>query len=137
MKKIQILFTLLLLSAVTFAQKAVKNHPKLAETAVLPTKPVTPQILKEISNGNAYLVDVRSNEEFQKIHLKHAQNIDVKSPDFLKNIAQLDKRKPIYLYCRAGHRSGLATDSLLNLGYTNVYNIGGLDSLVNKGFAKK
>jgi len=136
MKKIQILFTLLLLSVVTFAQKAVKNHPILAKTAVSSIKRVTPQILMEISNGSAYLVDVRSTEEFQKAHLKHAQNIDVKSPGFLKNIAQLDKAKPIYLYCRSGHRSGLATDSLLNLGYAKVYNIGGLDSLVTKGFTK-
>ena len=40
-----------------------------------------------------------------------------------------DKSAPIVLYCRSGRRSGLAQDALQALGYQQVINAGGIDSL--------
>ncbi len=73
---------------------------------------------------NYYLIDVRTPEEFKSGYLEDAINIewqDIKNLN--KEIKQDDK---IYLYCRSGNRSGKATDILINLGYKNVKNIGGL-----------
>ena len=71
-----------------------------------------------------YLIDVRTPEEFKSGYLEDAINIEWQNiKDLNKEIKKDDK---IYLYCRSGNRSGKATDILINLGYKNVKNIGGL-----------
>ena len=71
-----------------------------------------------------YLIDVRTPEEFKSGYLEDAINIEWQNiKNLSKEIKQDDK---IYLYCRSGNRSGKATDILINLGYKNVKNIGGL-----------
>ena len=71
-----------------------------------------------------YLIDVRTPEEFKSGYLEDAINIEWQNIKNLnKEIKQDDK---IYLYCRSGNRSGKATDILINLGYKNVKNIGGI-----------
>ena len=37
-----------------------------------------------------------------------------------------DKESKIYLYCRSGHRSGIALNAMKELGYTDLTNIGGI-----------
>ena len=37
-----------------------------------------------------------------------------------------DKDSKIYLYCRSGHRSGIALNRMKELGYTDLTNIGGI-----------
>ena len=92
------------------------------------------QISRKIKKGKAYLVDVRTPEEFNTKHLSYAKNINLKSNNFIDEIKKLDQSKPIYLYCRSGHRSGIAADTLKSLGYTSAYSIGALDSLSKAGF---
>ena len=38
----------------------------------------------------------------------------------------IDKDAEIYLYCRSGRRSEVATLALADMGFTNAYNIGGV-----------
>ena len=71
-----------------------------------------------------YLIDVRTPEEFKSGYLEDAINIEWQD---IKNLnKEIKKDDKIYLYCRSGNRSGKATDILINLGYMNVKNIGGL-----------
>ena len=71
-----------------------------------------------------YLIDVRTPEEFKSGYLEDAINIEWQNiKNLSKEIKQDDK---IYLYCRSGNRSGKAADILINLGYKNVKNVGGL-----------
>ncbi len=91
------------------------------------------QVLKKVQSGKAYLIDVRTPEEYQAGHLAHAQNINIKSGDFKQQVSKLDKNKPVYLYCRSGNRSGQAADSLNTLGFKTYYNIGGFEQLKAAG----
>jgi phage shock protein E len=90
--------------------------------------------LARIKAGKAYLVDVRTPEEFNGGHLQYATNINFNSPEFKAQIGKLDKNKPVYLYCRSGNRSGKAADTLKTLGFHSYHNIGGFEQLKAEGF---
>ncbi|MBM7869116.1 rhodanese-related sulfurtransferase [Clostridium pascui] len=74
------------------------------------------------------LLDVRTKEEYKNGHIKGSMLIPV---DNLKTEAEIklkDKDSPIFVYCRSGNRSVTAANLLVNLGYTNVYNLGGINN---------
>lgn len=77
----------------------------------------------------ALLVDVRTQEEFDGGHLEGALLIPV--DEIVSRASELgdDKNRAIVLYCRTGNRSGQAKRALEELGYTNVMNAGGYESL--------
>ena len=78
----------------------------------------------ELIANDYYLIDVRTPEEFKSGYVEDAINIEWQN---IKNLSkEIKKDDKIYLYCRSGNRSGKATDILINLGYKNVKNIGGL-----------
>ena len=77
------------------------------------------------------LVDVRTAAEFADGHIQGARNVPVQ--DIERKLRELPKDKPLILYCHSGSRSGLALQMLQAAGYTNVYNAGSLDSLVQQG----
>lgn len=73
------------------------------------------------------LVDVRTAEEFAQGHLKGAVNIDWKADDFARKVsAQLDKDRPVMLYCRSGRRSAEAAAVLDKLGFKTFNMKGGI-----------
>lgn len=130
------LIALLLLVAITGAraQNIQARYVQKSANKIAVTAQTSKGLLAEIAQGKAYLVDVRTPEEYDKQHLKYAQNINIRSPDFAAQVNKLDKNKRVYLYCHSGNRSGRAADSLQTLGYTRGYNIGAIDSLIKAGF---
>lgn len=80
---------------------------------------------QEISKENTQLVDVRTTDEFADGSIQHAKNIDVNSNDFEAKIQQLDKTKPVYIYCRSGARSQTAAKKMVELGFTEIYDLEG------------
>lgn len=124
MKKISLFIIFLFLSGI-----AVHAQQTGAAAIVKPDA----RALNQIKSGKAYLVDVRTPEEFKTGHLLNAINIDFYSPDFRKQLTKLDKRKPVYLYCRSGNRSGKSTDTLSALGFKEFCNIGGFEALKEQG----
>lgn len=83
---------------------------------------------------DAIWIDVRTDKEWQAGHLESATHIP--HTEIAGSIASLteDKNAPIKLYCRSGGRAGKAKESLEELGYTNVENVGGLED-AQKAFA--
>ena len=72
------------------------------------------------------IIDARTEEEFAEGHIKNAILI----PEY--EIAERaekelpDKEQLILVYCRSGRRSKIASEELVNLGYTNVKEFGGI-----------
>ena len=72
------------------------------------------------------LLDVRTETEFQERRIDGAVLIPY---DEIKDRAEVelpDKNAVILLYCRSGRRSALAAAELAALGYTNIYDFGGI-----------
>lgn len=78
------------------------------------------------------VLDVRTPAEFQDSHVLSAKNIDFKNSNFKSEIEKLDKNKTYKLYCRSGHRAGLALKIMEDLGFKHVENLGGLSDAVKK-----
>jgi len=76
------------------------------------------------SLANYQVLDTREKEEFEVSHLDGA--IWVGYDTFsLKSVANLDKTKPILVYCTVGARSQDIGKKLQNAGFTQVYNLYG------------
>lgn len=79
-----------------------------------------------ISNDNIQLVDVRTEKEFKEGAIEGALNIDFfKQEKFTDEFNKLDKKEPIYLYCRSGNRSQQAAAKLQEMGFTKIYDLRG------------
>lgn len=88
---------------------------------------VTPQEFSEklANNPEAILIDVRTPGEFADGHLEDAVNIDWKGNDFGKQVADIDKSTPVYVYCLSGGRSKGAANFLKKEGFETVIEMDG------------
>lgn len=77
------------------------------------------------ATSSSILLDVRTPDEFSKGHLVKAQNIDYRNATFQAQINQLDKTKPVFVYCLAGARSAAAVEVLHQNGFNKVYDLKG------------
>lgn len=78
--------------------------------------------------ADALVVDVRTEKEFADWHYPGAKNIPVQVLE--KSLGKLpDKQKSIVVYCRTGNRSSTAKKILLQHGYQDVKNGGGLNDM--------
>ena len=72
-------------------------------------------------------MDVRTEKEYNEKHIPNAVNIPNESIG-TEEISQLpDKDQLILVYCRSGNRSKQASEKLVELGYTNIVEFGGIN----------
>ena len=84
-----------------------------------------------LGTEDAVLLDVRTVDEYRQGHIDGSLNIPLQNIQAVKNnIPDLDK--PIYVHCLSGARSAQATSVLKSMGYTNVTDIGGINSYRGK-----
>lgn len=83
---------------------------------------------EDLMNEGAVLIDVRSASEYAEGHLDNSINLTVDTIGV--NIEKLvsDKNTKIIVYCRSGNRSATAANTLINLGYKNVYDLGAMNN---------
>lgn len=78
-------------------------------------------------NPAAVLLDVREADEFE---ISHASEATLLSLSVLSEETALetlpDRDVPVIVYCRSGRRSAQAARMLRTIGYTRVYDMGGL-----------
>ncbi|NOI65203.1 MULTISPECIES: rhodanese-like domain-containing protein [unclassified Vibrio] len=82
----------------------------------------------QLIDQGALLVDVRTPQEFADGHLDNAINYPLNTVTTAFN--NVDKNRLIVVYCRSGNRSGQALRYLKQVGYTRVFNGGGLQELL-------
>jgi len=76
---------------------------------------------------NVIIVDVRTEAEYNTGHIPGAilipnESIGQKRPEQLPDLGA-----EILVYCRSGNRSAQAVKKLVKMGYTNVYDFGGIN----------
>lgn len=84
--------------------------------------------MKEKLVDQAYLVDVRSKEEYALSSLDYAINIPIDQIENKISDIVNDKTKPIIVFCRSGSRSKQAANKLIELGYQEVYDLGSINN---------
>lgn len=74
---------------------------------------------------SSQIIDVRTPLEYAEGHIANAININVNEADFTLQIIDLDKNKPVMVYCKAGGRSAKAASILKDKGFKQVYDLDG------------
>ena len=89
---------------------------------------ISPHEAKEMmeSDEAVIILDVREQEEFEDGHIQGATLIPVGQIFDLAPIELPDKNVPVLVYCRSGRRSLEAAGKLVELGYSRVYEMGGI-----------
>lgn len=106
---------------VSVDSKEVKNEKK-AEY-----KKITSDEAKNImSTQKAIVVDVRSLEEYNEGHIPNAISVPLETIENEAETKLKNKDDLILVYCRSGRRSREAALRLIEKGYTNVIDFGGI-----------
>ncbi len=117
-KYIMILVSIIMIMGLTGCEKKDMSYTQISmEEAV-------DMMAKE---ENYIILDVRTAEEFAEKHIPNAINIPNETIGS-EELAELpDKNQMILVYCRSGNRSKQASEKLAALGYTNIYEFGGIN----------
>lgn len=88
---------------------------------------VTAQEAKSmIDQGGVTIVDVRTQEEYDQGHVPGALLLPVETIGSTQPQALPDKKAALLVYCRSGQRSKNAAFKLVQMGYTHIYDFGGI-----------
>ena len=117
---------ILLASVIAFPTTPVSKDT--AQTPAIEYKKITAEEAKaRIDSGDDItILDVRTEEEYNSGHISNSilipnETITDKMPDLLT-----DLDAEILIYCRSGNRSAQAAKKLIAIGYTNVFDFGGI-----------
>jgi rhodanese-related sulfurtransferase len=123
---VSVLFVLSTVSAVLAQQKAPAGPPPVVKEMVAKAKgsiqKVSAADVKAAidKKEKAIILDVRDPGEFAAGHLPGAVNISRGTLEFNVFNKIPDQNAKIYVYCKTGSRSALATKTLNDLGYKNA-----------------
>lgn len=87
---------------------------------------ITGDAALEMMGGDVIILDTRTKEEYDEGHIQNTillpyDEIATKADELLP-----EKDKTILVYCRTGRRSEIAAKELIQMGYTKVYDFGGI-----------
>ncbi|WP_425082153.1 rhodanese-like domain-containing protein [Ruegeria arenilitoris] len=112
----------------------------MMEAANAVVKRVDTDFAQQVMEQGGLLLDVRDAVELQQTgraigahHIPRSM-LEFRADDSLQSHdPELRKDRPIVLYCAAGGRAALAGKLLKDMGYEQVYNLGGLPDWINGG----
>ena len=89
----------------------------MADAANEPREVGREEARKLIDEG-AQLIDVRADHEWEVGRIAGATHVPL--PELPQRLGEIDKDRPVVLYCRGGNRSSMATEALTDAGYDAV-----------------
>ena len=89
---------------------------------------ISPEEAKEMMDTREVIIlDVREQDEYDSGHIPDAVLLPVGTIDEGTAAAVIpEKKSTVLVYCRSGNRSKTASVTLAELGYTNIYEFGGI-----------
>ncbi|MHA7941827.1 rhodanese-like domain-containing protein [Formosa sp. 3Alg 14/1] len=125
MKKISILICFILLVLTSC------NHQKKGVIEVVTAE----EMQSLIHLDDVQLVDLRSKKDrLLQGYIENSQHIDFNSDTFESDIENLDKSKPVALYCNSGKRSAECAEKLIEAGFVKIFDLkGGVSEWKHKG----
>jgi rhodanese-related sulfurtransferase len=120
-----------------------KSLKDLVEAANAVVPRITPARAQEmIAEGDVVVVDVRDAPEVEQtgkvagaLHIPRGMLEFRADPESGYHDGTFAKDKPVILYCAAGGRAAMAGQALKEMGYTEVYNMGGFQDWADSGGA--
>lgn len=86
---------------------------------------------KKIEAGEAQLVDVRRDHEYEAGHIEGAIHIPL--DELPARASELDREMPIVFVCKTGSRSAMATDAFRESGIEAYNLVEGIEAWVEAG----
>ena len=125
-KAIYITIAIVLIIAITIGVVIMLNTNKNETTPKITYSSMDE--IQEIMNDNTdyIILDVRTLEEYNEGHIPNAICIPNETIDETVTQQLPNKHQLILIYCRSGNRSKQAANKLLQLGYTNLVEFGGI-----------
>ena len=105
-----------------------KNATDATTVAIKTYEQITPEEAKNIMDTQKgfVIIDARTQAEFDEGHIEGAILIPEYEITARAEEEIPDKDTLILVYCRSGRRSKIASEALIELGYTNVKEFGGI-----------
>jgi rhodanese-related sulfurtransferase len=91
------------------------------------------RVYEIIENGEDYtILDVRNPDEYEEGHIEGAVLIPVSELE--DRLDEIPGNKPVITYCKAGSRSARAASILVENGFLEVYDMGGITEWIDSGY---
>ena len=120
MKKL--IFVLLAVMLLTACGQAKENDREAVYVNI-----TAEEAKKIMDSEEGYIIlDVRTQEEYDQGHIPGAMLIPNTEIETKAEEVLMDKDQLLLVYCRSGRRSKLASEILVELGYTNIKEFGGI-----------
>ncbi|WP_170473097.1 rhodanese-like domain-containing protein [Ruegeria arenilitoris] len=114
----------------------------MMEAANAVVERIDAQRAKDLIEQGALLLDIRDAPELERTgraagshHISRGMLEFRADPDMPSHDPELQLDRPIVLHCASGGRAALAGKLLKDMGYEQVYNLGGFSDWVNGGGA--
>ncbi len=109
---------LIIIMAISFLPLVNHTYKNITEKEVI-------EIMDKVK-----IIDVRTYKEYSEGHIENAINIPY--DELSDQTFDYNKKGKIVVYYRTGARSKVAAAKLVDLGYTRVYDLGGIDKWTGK-----
>ena len=118
-KRVLVSITALIMAVAFMLSACDKGYEHISQDKAM-------QIMEE--ETDYLIVDVRRPDEFAEGHIEGAINVPNEeiADEVLEELPDTDQL--LLVYCRTGRRSKEAAEKLAEIGYTNVYEIGGINT---------
>ena len=129
-----LLATLLAMTTMLLSVIACSSESSAQTIQAITAQKAHELVRDNLGNGDFVIVDVRTPQEFADARLANALNISLESSSFRTDMNRLDKGDTYLVYCRTGNRSTQAASIMKDLGFTQVYDMGGIVHWASAGF---